>query len=202
MAILVENHLICYTSSKPPAYQQRFFQKILILVAKRAMLPVLLAEREKTTLPSPMKGGEKMGTIPRFNSPGQFDHFCKLVLRNEAINYLQEMKHRRNNETVFSALSQAELDKLSTTDHYPSDSYVFSSYGCDLPIENERVAEAFASLSPRDQSILILHCVLDLTDKEIGWVMGLSRSAVQKRRTGTLKVLRSKLTALVPGGGD
>ena len=115
---------------------------------------------------------------------------------------MQELKHRRNNETVFSALSQAELDKLSTTDHYPSDSYVFSSYGCDLPIENERVAEAFASLSPRDQSILILHCVLDLTDKEIGWVMGLSRSAVQKRRTGTLKVLRSKLTALVPGGGD
>ena len=114
----------------------------------------------------------------------------------------EELKHRRNNETVFSALSQAELDKLSTTDHYPSDSYVFSSYGCDLPIENERVAEAFASLSPRDQSILILHCVLDLTDKEIGWVMGLSRSAVQKRRTGTLKVLRSKLTALVPGGGD
>lgn len=143
-----------------------------------------------------------MGTIPRFNSPGQFDHFCKLVLRNEAINYAQELKRRRDHETVFSALPQAEMDKLSTTDRYPSDSYVFSSYGCDLPIENELVAEAFASLSLRDQSILILHCVLDLTDKEIGWVMGLSRSAVQKRRTGTLKVLRSKLTALVPEGGD
>lgn len=143
-----------------------------------------------------------MGTIPRFNSPGQFDHFCKLVLRNEAINYAQELKRRRDHETVFSALPQAEMDKLSTTNRYPSDSYVFSSYGCDLPIENELVAEAFASLSLRDQSILILHCVLDLTDKEIGWVMGLSRSAVQKRRTGTLKVLRSKLTALVPEGGD
>ena len=202
MAIPVKDHLTCCVSLELLICQKKSFQKILILVAKRAVWPVLLAEREKTTLPSPMKGGEKMGTIPRFNSPGQFDHFCKLVLRNEAINHLQELKHRRNNETVFSALSQAELDKLSSTDHYPSDSYVFSSYGCDLPIENERVAEAFASLSPRDQSILILHCVLDLTDKEIGWVMGLSRSAVQKRRTGTLKVLRSKLTALVPGGGD
>ncbi len=94
------------------------------------------------------------------------------------------------------------MDKLCSVDRYPSDSYVFSSYGCDLPIENELVAEAFANLSPQDQSILILHCVLDLTDKEIGCVMGLSRSAVQKRRAGTLKVLRSKLTALVPGGGD
>lgn len=202
MAIPVEDHLTCCASSELLVYQQKSFPKILILVAKRAMLPVLLAEREKTTLPSPMKGGEKMGTIPRFNSPGQFDHFCKLVLRNEAINHLQELKHRRNNETVFSALSQAEMDKLSTTDRYPSDSYTFSSYGCNLTIENELVAEAFANLSLRDQSILILHCVLDLTDKEIGWIMGLSRSAVQKRRTGTLKVLRGKLTELVPGGGN
>lgn len=143
-----------------------------------------------------------MGTIPRFSSPGQFDHFCKLVLRNEAIDYQRELKYRRDNETVFSAMPQAEMDKLSTTDRYPSDSYVFSSYGCDLSIENELVAEAFASLSSRDQSILILHCVLDLTDREIGWIIGLSRSAVQKRRTGTLKVLRSKLTALVPEGGE
>ena len=97
-----------------------------------------------------------MGTIPRFNSPGQLGHFCKLVLRNEAINYLQELKYRRSNETVFGALPQAEMDKLCSVDRYPSDSYVFSSYGCDLPIENELVAEAFANLSPQDQSILIL----------------------------------------------
>ncbi len=142
-----------------------------------------------------------MGTIPRFNSPGQFDHFCKLVLRNEAINYLQELKYRRSNETVFGALPQAEMDKLCSVDRYPSDSYVFSSYGCDLPIENELVAEAFASLSAPDQSILILRCVMDLTDKEIGLVMGLCRSAVQKRRTRTIEALRTKLAALMPGGG-
>ena len=93
------------------------------------------------------------------------------------------------------------MDKLSATDRYPSDSYVFSSYGCDLSIENELVAEAFASLSMPDQSILILRCVLDLTDKEIGQTMGLSRSAVQKRRTQTIKALREKLTALMPEGG-
>ncbi len=131
----------------------------------------------------------------------QFDCYCKLVLKHEAVDYLRELKYRRDNETVFSALPQAEMDKLSTTDHYPSDSYVFSSYGCDLPIENELVAEAFASLSVPDQGILILRCVLDLTDKEIGSIMGLSRSAVQKRRTRTIEVLRTKLMALMPGGG-
>lgn len=123
------------------------------------------------------------------------------MLKHEAIDYLRELKYRRDNETVFSALPQAEMDKLCTTDRYPSDSYTFSSYGCDLSIENELVAEAFASLSAPDQSILILRCVLDLTDKEIGSIMGLCRSAVQKRRTRTIEVLREKLTALMPGGG-
>ena len=123
------------------------------------------------------------------------------MLRHEAVDYLRELKYRRDNETAFSALPQAEMDKLSATDRYPSDSYVFSSYGCDLPIENELVAEAFASLSAPDQGILILRCVLDLTDKEIGSIMGLSRSAVQKRRTRTIEVLRTKLMALMPEGG-
>lgn len=131
----------------------------------------------------------------------QFDCYCKLVLKHEAIDYLRELKYRRDNETVFSALPQAEMDKLCTTDRYSSDSYTFSSYGCDLSIENELVAEAFASLSAPDQSILILRCVLDLTDKEIGSIMGLCRSAVQKRRTRTIEVLRAKLMALMPEGG-
>lgn len=131
----------------------------------------------------------------------QFDCYCKLVLKHEAIDYLRELKYRRDNETVFSALPQKEMDKLCASDRYPSDSYTFSSYGCDLSIENELVAEAFASLSAPDQSILILRCVLDLTDKEIGSIMGLCRSAVQKRRTRTIEVLRAKLMALMPGGG-
>jgi len=42
---------------------------------------------------------------------------------------------------------------------------------------------------------LILRLVLDLTDSEIGEVLGLSRSAVQLRKTKSLNVLRTKLTA-------
>ena len=94
-----------------------------------------------------------------------------------------------------------KADKLSVVDDYPSDSYVFSSYGYDLLIDNELVAEAFASLPEQEQSILILHCVLDLADGEIGSLMGMSRSAVQRHRTRTLKQLRMKLMAFMPEGG-
>ena len=144
-----------------------------------------------------------MDTIPRndFILRHRYDAFCKAVLRNEAKDYLREMGQQRDREKSLDALTQQELDKLSTVDYYPSDSYVFSSHGYDLLIDNELVAEAFASLPQQEQSILILHCVLDLADGEIGSLMGMSRNAVQRHRTSTLKQLRLKLMALMPEGG-
>ena len=143
-----------------------------------------------------------MEAIPRkYGEWGQFDRYCKLVLYHEAIDYLREMKCRRDREVSLDAVSPADWDKLSTVDRYSCDSFTFSSHGYDLHIDNELVAEAFASLSAPDQSILILRCVMDLTVKEIGLVMGLCRSAVQKRRTRTIEALRTKLAALMPGGG-
>ena len=130
----------------------------------------------------------------------RYDAFCKAVLRNEAKDYLRELGWQRDREKSLDALTQQEMDKLSTVDRYPSDIYVFSSHGYDLLIDNELVAEAFASLPEQEQSILILHCVLELTDDEIGGLMGMSRSAVQHHRRNTLKQLRVKLMALMPGG--
>ena len=143
-----------------------------------------------------------MEAIPRdYGEQCRFDAFCKTVLRNEARNYHRDMKRQRDRETSFSVLPQVELAKLFTVDHYPSDDFVFSSHGYDLHIDNELVAAAFAELPQQSQSILILHCVLELADGEIGALMGMSRSAVQRHRTKTLKELRTKLMALMPEGG-
>mgnify|MGYP003198094328 FL=1 len=143
-----------------------------------------------------------MEAIPRdYGERCQFDRYCKLVLYHEALDYLREMQRRRDRETSFDALSQTEMDKLCTEDHYPSDSYIFSSHGYDLMIDNELVADAFSGLSKDAQSILILRCVLDMTDQEIADLMGMSRSAVQRRRAKTLKELRTKLLAIMPEGG-
>lgn len=91
-----------------------------------------------------------------------------------------------------------EMDKLCVVDHYPSDRFTFSSHGYDLHIENELVADAFAGLPVQEQSILILHFVLDLPDQEVGRLVGMSRSAVQRRRAKSLTELRIKLAALMP----
>lgn len=78
-----------------------------------------------------------MDTIPRndFILRNRYDAFCKAVLRNEAKDYLHEMGRQRDREKSLDALTQQELDKLSTVDQYPSDSYIFSSHGYDLRID-------------------------------------------------------------------
>ena len=122
----------------------------------------------------------------------QFDHFCKLVLYHEAVDYFRERKRQRGWETSFETLPLSELDTLCTIDQYPSDSFIFPAYGCELQISDGLVAEAFATLPSMEQSILILHCVMELADGEIGALMGMSRSAVQRHRTKTQSELRKQ----------
>ena len=134
--------------------------------------------------------------IPRdYDKRRRFDAFYKAVLGNETRSYMRSLCRQRKHEFSLYDVPWEKMDKLCTADDYPSDSYVFSYCGYDLPISNERVADAFASLPEQEQSILILRLVLDLTDTEIGEALGLSRSAVQRRRTKSLNVLRAKLTA-------
>lgn len=125
----------------------------------------------------------------------RFDTFCKTILRNEARTYLRDLCRQRKRETEFSALSQYEMDKLCTLDEYPSDSVVFTAFGCDLHIRDKLMVDAFASLPEQEQSILILYCVLELPDGEIGGLVGMSRSAVQRHRTKTLNELRRNLNS-------
>lgn len=144
-----------------------------------------------------------MGSPHRdYDEQCQFDAFCKAVLRNEARNLQRSMRRQRRRVTPLDTVPQTQLDKLSATDSYPSDGFMFSSHGYNMWIDNELVAAAFADLSSIEQSILILRCALDMTDAEIGAYLEMSRSAVQRRRTKALTGLRTKLTALMPKGGS
>lgn len=142
-----------------------------------------------------------MENIPRHSVPYRFDAFCKTVLRNEAVNYLLQLKRQYKREMSFSDLSYSELQSLCFTEDYPSDSFTFTAHGCELHIDNEQVADVFSALSEEEQSILILKFVMDMTDKEVGSLLGLSRCAVQRRRTKALEKMRDKLKPLLPKGG-
>ena len=113
-----------------------------------------------------------MSVFDEYGARQQFDAFCKIVLRHEAISYFRELSRQRKRATHFSALSQQEMDELCTVDEYPSDKFVFSAFGYVLYIQSELVADAFTALPEREQQILILHCVLELPDREVGNFVG------------------------------
>ena len=123
----------------------------------------------------------------------QFDHYCKLVLYHEAIDYLREMQRYRKYQISLEDISPAQWDKFSTRDEYSCDSFVFSAFGYALHIRDELVAGAFVSLPEQEQQILILHYVATMADTNIGRLMGMSRSAVQRHRTNALNELRKRL---------
>ena len=123
----------------------------------------------------------------------RLDTFCKTVLRNKARKYLSELARRRDREKPLDTLPQAEMDRLCTLDEYPSDSFTFSAVGYDLHIRDELVAGAFATLPEQEQQILILRFVAAMADGEIGGLVRMSRSAVQRHRTKTLNKLRQRL---------
>lgn len=131
--------------------------------------------------------------LDEFRARHQFDAFCKIVLRHEAINYFRELNRQRKRGIQFSALSQHEIAELCTIDEYPNDKFAFPAFGYVLYIHSELVANSFASLPECEQQILILHYALELPDREVGNFVGMSRSAVQRHRTKALNELRKDL---------
>ncbi len=68
---------------------------------------------------------------------------------------------------------------LDTVDRYPSDSFVFSSHGCSLYIDNELVA-AFADLSQQEQSIMFIMTTGQIMSMGFDQIFNMSNAAVKQ----------------------
>ena len=129
----------------------------------------------------------------------QLDHYCKLVLYHEAIDYLREMQRYRNRQTSLEDISPAQWDKLSTLDEYPSDSFKFSAFGYDLHIRDELVAGAFASLPVIIQLIKI--CGLPV-ERYFNPEIMREESAQRQRVSHKLKLCPEEFLPIIEGAID
>lgn len=123
----------------------------------------------------------------------QFEEFCKKVLRCERVDYLRQLVRRTSREVSFSDLPDPFVEQLHMQDCYPSDQYLFEVCGHQFPIQNDRLGKALLELGAEGYSILLLSILLDLSDKQIGDLLGKSKSTIQRRRTDLLALLRSKM---------
>ena len=118
-----------------------------------------------------------------------FDSFCKKVVKNELRNFYTEVKRQLAHEIPYSELEAQLSARLSEVDDYPIESHNFNVMGYDISIRSDLLAESLAALSERRRVILLLHHCFDLSDREIGELLGMVRQTVQYQRKSTLKQL-------------
>ena len=122
-----------------------------------------------------------------------FDAYCKRLLKHEVIDAIREQKRLGQWETTFSELTRAEQSQLQYIDQYAPDRRVFPLLGREIEVLDADLVRALSVLPADRRAIILLFYFLEMRDEEIGAELGLSRPAVQRRRTSTLDMLRKIL---------
>lgn len=121
----------------------------------------------------------------------QFDTYIKKVARNHARNLWKERKRREEIEPLFSELPAslvADFRSPSLVDYVTS----FQVYRSLVDIENEQLSMQLSSLDEEKRKILLLYYFINMTDVEIGQLIGKSYDSVKKTRLRTLEQIRKQ----------
>lgn len=123
----------------------------------------------------------------------QFETFCRKVIDGERSDYFREFMQRTKRESLFSDLPESVLNNFSTVENDPAHQYMFPVCGYLVPIRDDRLAETLLTFCAEEYSILLLYYSLQLNDREISSMLGLSRAKVQKWRKRLLNNLRERM---------
>lgn len=118
-----------------------------------------------------------------------FRAFCKKVLYHEAINAYRDLQRRQKHETFLDALNNIEPPAFMEQEIAVS----FTVCGEVFFVENEQLADALLALPEQQREILFLYFYFGYSDKEIGTLIGRSRSATNRRRDIAIKQLRKEM---------
>ena len=122
---------------------------------------------------------------------GQFDCFCKKVLRNYARTQYRTRKRRHRYEILFAELPIGRIPEPIHIDRGVSlDGYLFYDLGEPINIEDDVLAQALRSLSNRKRKIILMYYFRGLTDRRIGNHFYVSHSTIQSSRAKALKEMK------------
>ena len=119
-----------------------------------------------------------------------FDSLCKKVLKYNAIDIQRQISRQCGREVMFSELTEQDFAKLSMTDEYFKDAYVFFVLGENVGVTDSDLAEALNEIPADRRDIVLMSYFFDMTDAEIAARLKVARRTVAHRRTSTLKKLK------------
>ena len=128
-----------------------------------------------------------------------FNAFCKIVLYHAALGIYMKILRKQQFEVSLDYLREFDFEPIATTDEYfvkydvPT---AFTVRGKTIVVESEQLAAELLRLPEKRREILFLRYYLGYSDAEIGWIYGISRSAVFRRRKVALRLLRKEMETL------
>ncbi len=124
-----------------------------------------------------------------------FAAFCKVVLRNEAINAYRDFGRKQKREVSLDYLISETPFEPFTTDNY-FEQYnkptVFVVKGQRIVVASEWLADALLKLPEQRRVVLLLYFFLGYTDTEAGNEYGRCRSTANYWKHAALKQLRKE----------
>ena len=122
---------------------------------------------------------------------GQFDCFCKKVLRNYARTQYRTRKRRHRYEILFAELPIGRIpEPVYINQRVLLDGYLFYDLGEPISIQDDILAQALRSLNKRKRKIILLYYFHGLTDRQIGNHFYVSHSTIQSARAKALKEMK------------
>jgi len=119
----------------------------------------------------------------------KFDSYCKKVLRNTVIKYINEVLYLSKHEVNFSDLPP-NVYPMSTNDEYFLQSRSFETSIGSIIVNDPNIAETIPDLPDIQREIILLYYIAEKTDKEIGEILKMPRSTVRDNRYAAIKFLK------------
>lgn len=122
----------------------------------------------------------------------QFDCLIRKVIDRTVKNYYRELGRRAKHEIPFCDVTETDLNHVAATDEYSLGYTVFPVYGAEVHVYDDRLCEAIKVLSERQRNIVLMFYFLEMSDIEIGQIIGISRCSVYRSRMRALNIIREK----------
>ena len=126
-----------------------------------------------------------------------FDSFSKSTIKKASANIRRKLAAQSERETELSVLPIQTLQKLCTEDTYrEEESVIFHIWGQTVVVHDSRLGQALFALPPKRRDIVLLYYFAGHNEPQIGRLLHLDASTINRRRSAALNHLKAILEAM------
>lgn len=125
-----------------------------------------------------------------------FESYCKVSIDRAILKGRMEKSNRAGWELSLSDLTDALLSTLCANENPVEEAAmqrptVFQVREVRIIVHDPELGQALSFVPPQKRDVLLLSYFLNMSDPEIARKLGVSKSAVQRRRVSAVEILRN-----------